>query len=185
MNAIAIALGLAQATGMTEKLGDLIAGKNGAAVADRVVDVAKLVTGMRDGRAALEEVQADQGNRILLEEALVERETELLRLANEDRANARDYSLALVHAEHSSWLARNFVFLMSGILLLFAIAYSTAVTFIPLTPQGERYADLVINVVIVGGIVGGVLRFFLGGGKQQGGHQLGDKRLRDFGDYGK
>ena len=169
---------------MTEKLGGLIAGKNGEAVAERVVDVAKLVTGMRDGPAALEEVKADQGNKIMLEEALVEREIEFQKIAQQDRANARDYSLALVNAENSSWLARNFVFLMSGILLLFAIGYSTAVTFIPLTPQGERYADLVINVVIVGGIVGGVLRFFLGGGKQQAG-QLGSKNLRDFGDYGK
>jgi uncharacterized integral membrane protein len=183
VNAIAIALGLAQATGMTEKLGELIAGKNGAAVADRIVDVAKLVTGMRDGKAALEEVKADSGAKLMLEEALVEREIELQRLANEDRASARDYSLAVLESENSSWLARNFVFLMSAVLVIFAIAYTTAVTFIPLSPQGERYADLILQVVIIGGILGGVLNFHLGGKKTER-HQLGDKKLRDFRDYG-
>ncbi len=77
MEPISIALALAEATGLAYKIGSMIAGKNGQEVADRVVDVAKLVTGMHDGKAALEEVQADPGAKLRLEAALIDREVEL------------------------------------------------------------------------------------------------------------
>ena len=95
MEPISIALGLAQATGLADKIGGLIGGKNGQAVADRVVDVAKLVTGMHDGRSALEEVQADPGAKVRLEEALIDREVELQKIAQEDRADARSLQFAM------------------------------------------------------------------------------------------
>lgn len=187
MEPISIALGLAEATGLTDKIGSLLGGDKGKQVADRVVDVAKLVTGQTDGKQALEQVKADPEQKLRLEEALIDRETELAELAQEDRADARDMQVAVMQSENAGWLAQNFIYLMSGVLLLFAIGYSVAVTFVPLSPQGERYADLILNVVIVGGLLGGVMKFFYGGGGsgRDSQQQLGGKELRDLGDYGK
>ena len=184
MESISIALALAEATGLTDKIGSLIAGDKGEAVAGRVVDVAKLVTGQPDGMQALDQVKADNDQKVRLEEALIDRETELAQLAQEDRADAREMQVAVMESGHAGWLARNFIYLLATLLVLFAIGYSVAVTFIPLTPQGERYADLILNVVIVGGLLGGVMKFFYGGGRSQP-PQLGGKQLRGFGDYGK
>ncbi len=183
MEPISIALGLAQATGLADKIGGLIGGKNGQAVADRVVDVAKLVTGMHDGRSALEEVQADPGAKVRLEEALIDREVELQKIAQEDRADARSLQVETLKADRG-WLSNNFLYLMTFLLLLFAFGFATAVTFIELSPTGERYADLIMTSLVAGS-VGGVVRLFYGGGGRMQQQQLGSKRLQDFGDYGR
>lgn len=184
MEPISIALALAEATGLTEKIGRLIAGDKGESVASRVVDVAKLVTGSHDGKSALEEVRADPAASLRLEEALIDRERELAHLAQQDRADARDMHVAVMESSNAGWLARNFIYLLTTMLVTFAVGYAVAVTFFPLTPQGERYADLILNVVIVGGVLGGLMKFFYGGGRTQQA-QLGNKRLRSFDDYGK
>lgn len=185
MEPISIALALAEAAGLTDKIGSLIAGDKGEAVAGRVVDVAKLVTGQPDGMQALDQVKADNDQKVRLEEALIDRENELAQLAQQDRADARDMQVAVMESDHAGWLARNFIYLLATLLVLFAIGYSVAVTFIPLTPQGERYADLILNVVIVGGLLGGVMKFFYGGGARGQPQQLGGKQLRDLSDYGR
>lgn len=183
MEPISIALALAEATGLTDKIGRLIAGDKGAAVADRVVDVAKLVTGQPSAMKALDQVKNDPAHRIKLEEALIDREVELERIAQVDRADARSLQAETLRANRG-WLSENFLYLMTFMLLVFAFGFAAAVTFIELSPTGERYADLIMTGLIAG-LVGGVTRFFYGGrgGGQQ--PQLDDKRLRDFGDYGK
>lgn len=183
MEPISIALGLAQATGLADKIGSLIAGKNGQEVADRVVDVAKLITGMPDGKAALEEVQADPDAKMRLEEALIDREVELQRIAQADRADARSLQVETLKANRG-WLSENFLYLMTFLLLLFAFGFASAVTFIELSPTGERYADLIMTG-LVAGLVGGVVRFFYGSGGRSQPPQLGGKQLRDLGDYGR
>lgn len=178
-----IALGLAEATGLTDKIGSLIAGDKGEAVAGRVVDVAKLVTGKPDGKQALEQVKADREQQLRLEEALIDREAELAQLAQQDRADARSLQVETLKADRG-WLANNFLYLMTTLLLLFAFGFASAVTFIELSPTGERYADLIMTG-LVAGLVGGVVRFFYGGGARSQPPQLGGKPLRDLGDYGK
>ena len=121
--------------------------------------------------------------RILFEEALIDSEVKLQRIAHEDRADARALQVATLEADRS-WLSSNFLYLMTTILLLFAFGFASAVTFIPLSPTGERYADLIMTG-LVAGLVGGVVRFFYGGGGKPQPAQLGGKSLRDFDDYGK
>ena len=82
------------------------------------------------------------------------------------------------------WLSNNFLYLMTFLLLLFAFGFATAVTFIELSPTGERYADLIMTSLVAGS-VGGVVRLFYGGGGRMQQQQLGSKRLQDFGDYGR
>ncbi len=181
MESISIALALAEATGLTDKIGSLIAGDKGEAVAGRVVDVAKLVTGQPDGMQALDQVKADNDQKVRLEEALIDREVELQRIAQADRADARSLQVETLKANRG-WLSENFLYLMTFLLLVFAFGFASAVTFIELSPTGERYADLIMTG-LVAGLVGGVVRFFYGGGGRSQQPQLGGKRLQDFGDY--
>lgn len=183
MSVIAIASGLASAVGLGKKIGELLDAKNGAEVADRVVDMAKLITGAPSGEHALETLNADPEARLRFEEALVDSEVKLQRIAHLDRVDARALQVATLQANRG-WLASNFLYLMTTILLLFAFGFAAAVTFIPLSPTGERYADLIMTG-LVAGLVGGVVRFFYGGGKPQQPAELGGKNLRDLGDYGK
>lgn len=182
MSVIGIASGLVHLVGAGKRIGDLFDAKNGVEVASQVVDIAKLITGAPDGEAALEAMKADSEARIRLEEALVDREVDLAKVAHADRADARAMQVATLEANRG-WLANNFLYLMTFVLLVFAFGFAIAVTFIELSPTGERYADLIMTSLIVG-LVGSATRFFYGGsGKQQA--QLGGKNLRDFSDYGK
>lgn len=183
MSVIAIASGLASAVGLGKQIGGLFDAKNGVEVADRVVDMAKLITGAPDGESALREVGADKVTKLQLEEALIDREVELQRIAHLDRVDARSMQVATLESDRG-WLSNNFLYLMTTILLLFAFGFASAVTFIPLSPTGERYADLIMTG-LVAGLVGGVVRFFYGGGGRQKTAELNGKNLRDFSDYDK
>lgn len=182
---IALATQLVSMTGLGGKLGQLLAGDKGEAVANRVVGIAQAVTGATRPEAALELLNADSAKRAAFEEAVFEHEEELAEIGAADRVDARDMQLAVMESTSAGWFARNFVYLMSTVLVLFAIAYSAAVTFMPLSPQGERYADLILNVVILGGMLGGVMKFFYGGGRAPQQSELPGKTLRGLGDYGK
>lgn len=183
MSVIAIASGLAQAVGLAGQIGELLGGKNGEGVAARIVDVAQLITGAPDGATALRSIQEDPEARLRLEEALIDRDTELVRIAHADRADARALQVATLEADRG-WLANNFLYLMTFVLLLFAFGFASCVTFIELSPTGERYADLIMTS-LVAGTVGGIVRLFYGGNGRPQQVQLGGKNLRDFGDYGR
>lgn len=183
MSVIAIASGLVQAVGLGKQIGGLFDAKNGAEVADRVLDIAKLITGAPSGEHALDALNKDQEARMRFEEALIDSEVKLKRIALEDRVDARALQVATLKSDRG-WLSNNFLYLMTTILLLFAFGFASAVTFIPLSPTGERYADLIMTG-LVAGLVGGVVRFFYGGSGKPQPAQLGGKNLRDFDDYGK
>lgn len=183
MSVIAIASGLASAVGLGKQIGELFDAKNGAEVADRVVDMAKLLTGAPSGEDALDALNADPEARLRFEEALVDSEVKLQRIAHQDRVDARSMQVATLESDRG-WLSNNFLYLMTTILLLFAFGFAAAVTFIPLSPTGERYADLIMTG-LVAGLVGGVVRFFYGGGGRQQPAQLGGKNLQDLSDYGR
>lgn len=183
MSVIGIASGLAHLVGAGKRIGDLFDAKNGVEVANQVIDMAKLITGSPDGETALEALKADNEARIRLEEALIDHEVDLAKVAHADRADARALQVATLEADRG-WLANNFLYLMTFVLLLFAFGFASAVTFIELSPTGERYADLIMTG-LVAGLVGGVVRFFYGGNGKQQQAQLGGKNLRDFSDYAK
>lgn len=182
---ITLAVQLASMTGLGGKIGQLLAGDKGEAVANRVVGIAQAVTGAHEPEQALEVLNRDAVKRQAFEEAIFDNEERLAEIGAADRQDARGMQLAVMESAKAGWYARNFVYLMSTVLVLFAIGYLIAVTFVPLTPQGERYADLILNVVIVGGVLGGMIKFFYGGGRLQRTELQQGRTLRDLGDYGK
>tara|TARA_R110000772_G_scaffold62506_7_gene140480 strand:- start:1588 stop:2019 length:432 start_codon:yes stop_codon:yes gene_type:complete len=134
--------------GLGKQIGELFDAKNGAEVADRVVDMAKLLTGAPSGEDALDVLNADPEARLRFEEALID-----------NQAKLADVSVGKNMGKPTSWVSRHFVQMLILLLFVAAAGYLAAITFIPLTPQGERYADLVINTLIIGGPAGALLKF--------------------------
>lgn len=180
---IQIALKLVSMTGLGGTIGHMLAGDSGEKVAQKIVGIASAVTGEDEPSKALTQLQSNDKLRLQFEDRVFENEERLAELSANDRQDARAMQEHLLESEHAGWFARNFVYLIGAVLLIFGLAYSTAVTFMPLTPQGERYADQIINFMIIGGIAGPVLKFFFGGGPSAPGG-FGKKRLRGLGDYG-
>jgi len=82
----------------------LIGGNKAGKVADKVVGIAETVTG-KSGLDAVEAIQADPGLALQFEQAVMDQEKELLRLANEDRKDARARDVELRRLTGRNWRA--------------------------------------------------------------------------------
>ncbi|QDP46063.1 MAG: hypothetical protein Unbinned4052contig1001_63 [Prokaryotic dsDNA virus sp.] len=132
----------------------------GAALGKRVADA--LGTEVAP-QAVVSKVQADpQAAKIKLREL----DIELTRLYLHDRQDARAMQVATLQADNAGWLARNFVYLLGTLVIVAVFAYIGAVTFVELTPTGERYADIAVTG-IAAGLVSSVMGFFLGSRQRQ------------------
>lgn len=90
VSTIATAVALAEKTGLTSWLGGLIGGDKGEQVADKVVSVAKVVTGAKTPNQALEAISKNKTLADELSKQLLNQEHELTKLAFADLADARD-----------------------------------------------------------------------------------------------
>ena len=132
----------------------------GAALGKRVADA---LGAQVAPQAVVSKVQADpQAAKIKLREL----DIELTRLYLHDRQDARAMQVATLQADNAGWLARNFVYLLGTLVIVAVFAYIGAVTFVELTPTGERYADIAVTG-IAAGLVSSVMGFFLGSRQRQ------------------
>ena len=157
MSAIAIALGLAKLTGLDKKIGGLLGGKNGEAVAERVVVMAQAVTGAKDGEPISMRpgsVEAD-----LFEKMVLKNEKELVELANEDRADARKMQASAL--KQSDILSKRFIYYLATFWSVAAIAYLFAITFGTIPKEAVRFADTSLGF-LMGTVVSSIMGFFFG-----------------------
>lgn len=96
MDPITVALGLAQLAPVLMRF--FGAGEKPVAVAEKVIDVAKTVTGLPTGEAALAALQADQAKAQEFRMAALQVDAELERIYLGDRADARKRDVALHQA---------------------------------------------------------------------------------------
>ncbi|MGQ7248277.1 hypothetical protein ACUN9Y_13200 [Halomonas sp. V046] len=132
----------------------------GAALGRRVADALGTEA---TPQAVAKEVQASPGEAKAKLRAL---DIEVTRLYLEDQQSARDMQLAVLQSQNAGWLARNFIYLMAGVVIFAVFGYIGAITFVELSPTGERYADIAVTG-IAGGLIGSVTGFFLGGKQRQ------------------
>ncbi|MEC8917802.1 MAG: hypothetical protein VX796_09305 [Pseudomonadota bacterium] len=182
---IQLALQLVGFTGLGGKLGHLLAGDKGEAIASKIVGIAQAVTGQTKPEDALATLNGDKDKRAAFEDAVYQHAEEMEGMASSDRADARDLAETMMASANAGWFARNFVYLAASALILWSLAFLTTVTFVELSPTGERYADLAVNVVIAGGAIGAVMKFLFGGGADAARQKLGGKALRDLKEYGR
>ncbi|MEQ5821290.1 hypothetical protein [Halomonas sp. SCS19] len=132
----------------------------GAALGKRVADALGTEA---TPQAVVRQVQTDQE---AAKAKLRELDIELTRLYLQDQQDARAMQIATLQADKAGWLARNFVYLLGTLVIVAVFAYIGAVTFVELTPTGERYADIAVTG-IAAGLISSVTGFFLGRRQRQ------------------
>lgn len=153
------ALSILKATGLDEKLGSLLFGEKGGAVAEKVVDIAQGVTGATDLTSAIKDVQKDPllSNEVTL--ALIGQEAELYKLAMADRANAREMqkTALLQNDPKVKRFIYNFAWFWSAVAALFIFI----IVLYPIPETNVRFADTVLGFML-GTIIATILQFFYG-----------------------
>lgn len=118
MDPVTIALGLAQ---FAPSLIKMFTGNDKAAqVADKVVDIAKVVTGKGNGQAALEAIKADPNKAIEFQMAVMNQDFELEKAYLADIADARSRDVEIVKAGHINYRA-NALAVGATILVIFCL----------------------------------------------------------------
>lgn len=153
------ALSILKATGLDEKLGSLLFGEKGGAVAEKVVNIAQDVTGATDLTSAIKDVQKDSAlsNQVTL--ALIEQENELYKLALADRANAREmHKAALKQADP---FAKRFIYYFAWFWSVATCLFLGGIIFLEIPKENIRFADNILGFVL-GTIIATILQFFYG-----------------------
>jgi hypothetical protein len=78
-----------------------------------------------------------------------------------DRADARAMNTEIATSEYSSWLARNFIYLMSSFLLLAATFFGIALIYVEIPPDNRRLVEMFADVFLFAGGVA-VIQYFIG-----------------------
>ncbi len=112
MDPISIAFGLAQYAPQILKW--ITGDDKSAKVAEKVVDIAKAVTGRADGVGAMEELKANPESVLRFNEAVMVNEADLEKAYLADRADARDRDKEFVRAGRINWRADILAFLAVG-----------------------------------------------------------------------
>lgn len=159
MDLISGALGLLKLTGLDTKIGELFGGKNGGVVAQKVVDIAQSVTGTNNMVDAANKLELSPELALNFEEALMAQEVELVKLANEDRKDARNMQAAALGQKDT--FSKRFVYYFAIGWSFFAMIYIGAITFLVIPENSVRFADTVLGFLLATAI-GSILQFFYG-----------------------
>jgi len=147
MDPITLAAGILSATGLGDWLGDKLGGIIGAKAADKVIDVAKAVTGLQSPEEITARLQQDAQLAAQLRNKLLDNEQEIIRLEFADRADAR----AMYKIEHgmADKLAHQVMLFNLPAVVLLLLANCLVVYFIK---------DAAISLA-VGNLIGGSISY--------------------------
>jgi hypothetical protein len=129
------------------------------AVADKVIDIAKTVTGSDSGESALAALQADPTLAMKFQTDVMNNETEVIKAYIGDVQNARAMQVAALNQE--DLFSKRFVYYFAAAWSLFSMIYFVCVTFIPIPPAGQRIADTILGVLIAS-VIGVMFSYFYG-----------------------
>lgn len=156
MELITLALGLGQ---LVPAITKWITGSDKAAeVAEQVVGIAETVTG-KSGSDALTSIKADPALLLQFKERVLERETELTRLAYGDTANARH--MQEVALTQDDIFSKRFVYYLAAGWSFFACAYIIIITIVTIPETSVRFVDTILGFLL-GTVVATIIQFFLG-----------------------
>lgn len=130
-----------------------------ADVAGHVVKIAQTVTDTATPEEALEVIKADPNKIIEFQQAIAAEQVDMEKAYLANIANARAMQIAALAQE--DLFSKRFVYYFAAAWSLFSMLYFTAVTFIPLTPAGQRIADTILGVMIAS-VIGVMFAYFYG-----------------------
>ncbi len=153
------ALSILKATGLDEKLGNMLFGEKGSAVAEKVVDIAQSVTGATDLTTVVKDIKKDSvlNNEVTL--ALIEQESELYKLTLADRADARAMQTAAF--KQNDPFVKRFIYYLASFWSVVATAFIFLIVIYPIPEANLRFADVVLGFVL-GTIIATIIQFFFG-----------------------
>lgn len=156
MDPLTIALGLGQ---LVPAITKWVTGSDKAAeVAEQVVGIAETVTG-KTGAEALTSIRADPALLFAFKEKVMERQTELDRMAYSDTANARH--MQEIALQQDDKFAKRFVYWFAICWSIFSACYIVGITFADIPAQNQRYADTILGFLL-GTVIATMFQFFLG-----------------------
>jgi hypothetical protein len=156
---LAIALSLAQMTGLGSKIGEWIGGKKGADVADKVLDIAQAVSGTKNPEEALKAITGNKTTLLDFEEQLYQRQDMLLKLAADDIKDARQMQVAALQQQDN--FSKRFIYYFAAVWSFFAFAYVAGITFSSIPQENVRFADTVLGFLL-GTVIASLFAFFYG-----------------------
>ena len=156
---ISAALSILKATGLDKKLGDMLFCEKGSAVAKKVINIAKDVTKATDLTTVVKDVQMDKQLAFDVKKALIDQETELYKLALEDKANARAMQIAAF--QQNDFFVKRFIYYFASFWSLVTSFYIGCITFLEIPDNNIRFADVVLGFLL-GTIIATIIQFFYG-----------------------
>lgn len=161
MDLITIALALASqfAPGIIKHFTD---SDTAGAVAGKVIDLAKTVTGKGAPDEAKAAIELDPALQIAFQQAVMASDADLQKAFLADVQNARAMQVAALGQE--DLFSKRFVYFFATGWSLFAMSYFCAVTFIPIPAAGQRIADTILGVLI-SSVIGVMFAYFYGSTK--------------------
>lgn len=156
MDFITLALGLGQ---LVPAITKWITGSDKAAeVAEQVVSIAETVTG-KTGDDALTSIKADPALLMAFKEKVMERQTELDRLAYGDIASARHMQETAL--QQDDIFSKRFVYYLAAWWSLFSCVYIIVISLISIPETSVRFVDTILGFLL-GTVVATIIQFFLG-----------------------
>lgn len=156
MELITLALGLGQ---LVPAITKWITGSDKAAeVAEQVVGIAETVTG-KTGSDALSSIKADPALLFSFREKVMERSTEIERLAYGDTASARH--MQEVALTQDDIFSKRFVYYLAAGWSLFSAVYIILISVIEIPQASVRFVDTILGFLL-GTVVATIIQFFLG-----------------------
>lgn len=156
MDFITLALGLGQ---LVPAITKWITGSDKAAeVAEQVVSIAETVTG-KTGNDVLTSIKADPALLMAFKEKVMERQTELDRLAYGDIASARHMQETAL--QQDDIFSKRFVYYLAAWWSLFSCVYIIVISVITIPETSVRFVDTILGFLL-GTVVATIIQFFLG-----------------------
>ncbi|WP_067517875.1 hypothetical protein [Endozoicomonas ascidiicola] len=159
LTVISGALSILKATGLDKKLGKLLGGDSGEAVAEKVITIAQGVTSASDLTTVVKDVEQQSEWAFQVKKALLDNEKDLYALALADRADAR--AMQTVALKQADPVAKQFIYWFAWYWSIATSAYVGCITFLDIPEPNLRFADVVLGFLL-GTIIATILQFFYG-----------------------
>ncbi len=128
-------------------------------VAHQVVGIAKAVTGVDSGEAAVAAIEADPAKMLDFQLSWADKQQAIEQIYLVDVQNARAMQIAALGQDDV--FSKRFVYYFAAAWSLFSMCYFMAVTFFPPPADGLRIADTILGVLIAS-VIGVMFAYFYG-----------------------
>lgn len=127
-----------------------------------VMNIARSVTGLTEDTSVIDAIKTDPNTALEFQKAVMKDKHRLDELYLQDRKDARDMQKQALSQDDI--FSKRFIYYFASAWSFFAMAYLTAITFIPIPSEATRIVDTVLGFLL-GTLISSVIQFFFGSSK--------------------